>query len=326
MTRVGVGILALVATFAAAAPVLAPNDPATPFVNRAYAPPTRIHLRDLDGWHAPFIYRQVLADRVLRRYVDDTSTRVPLQWWRDGRLFGAGTDSGPMLVLGADPLGRDIFSRLLFGARLSLGVTALGAAGALMIGAIVGGLAGVGGGWLEAVLMWIADFMLVLPAVYLLLVLRAVMPLSLGWTTIFALMAGLFAAAGWPHVARGVRGIVSTERTRDYAQAARAIGAGPFRLVGHLLPAASGFLAVELVLLVPAMLVAEATLSYLGLGFPAERPSWGTMLQDAANVRMAADAPWLLAPAALLFIVVLGLQLVLGARSERTLLKAASRS
>jgi peptide/nickel transport system permease protein len=326
MTRVGVGILALVATLAAAAPVLAPNDPATPFVNRAYAPPTRIHLRDLDGWHAPFIYRQVLADRVLRRYVDDTSTRVPLQWWRDGRLFGDGTDSGPMLVLGADPLGRDIFSRLLFGARLSLGVTALGAAGALMIGAVVGALAGVAGGWLEAVLMWIADFMLVLPAVYLLLVLRAVMPLSLGWTTIFALMAVLFAAAGWPQVARGVRGIVATERTRDYAQAARAIGAGPFRLVGHLLPAASGFLAVELVLLVPAMLVAEATLSYLGLGFPPERPSWGTMLQDTANVRLLADAPWLLAPAALLFIVVLGLQLVLGARSERTLLKAASRS
>ncbi|HEY6358509.1 MAG TPA: ABC transporter permease, partial [Vicinamibacterales bacterium] len=201
-----------------------------------------------------------------------------------------------------------------------------GVAGALMIGAVVGALAGVAGGWLEAALMGIADFMLVLPAVYLLLVLRSVMKLSLGWATVFALMAGLFAAAGWPHVARGVRGIVSTERTRDYAQAARAIGAGPLRLVRHLLPAASGFLVVELVLLVPAMLVAEATLSYLGLGFPAERPSWGTMLQDTANVRLLADAPWLLAPAALLFIVVLGLQLVLGARAERTLLKAAFRS
>jgi peptide/nickel transport system permease protein len=326
MSRVGLGILALVATFAAAAPVLSPNDPATPFPNRAYARPTRIHLRDVDGWHTPFIYRQVLADRVFRQYVDDTSTRVPLRWWRDGRLFGVEPDGGPMLVLGADPLGRDIFSRLLFGARLSLGVTALGAAGALVIGAAVGALAGVAGGWLEAALMGIADFMLVLPAVYLLLVLRAVMPLSLGWTTIFALMAVLFAAAGWPLVARGVRGIVSTERTRDYAQAARAIGAGPFRLARHLLPAASGFLVVELVLLVPAMLVAEATLSYLGLGFPAERPSWGTMLQDTTNVSLLADSPWLLAPAALLFIVVLGLQLALGARSERTLLKAASRS
>jgi peptide/nickel transport system permease protein len=326
MTRLGLGILALVAAVAAAAPVLAPNDPSTPFSNRTYAPPTRIHLRDADGWHVPFIYRQVLADRVLRQYVDDTSTRVPLEWWRDGRLFGVGPDAGPMLVLGADPLGRDIFSRLVYGARLSLGVTGLGAAGALAIGAAVGALAGVAGGWLEAVLMGIADFMLVLPAVYLLLVLRAVMPLSLEWTTVFVLMAALFAAAGWPRVARGVRGIVATERTRDYAQAARAIGAGPIRLAGHLLPAASGFLVVELVLLVPAMLVAEATLSYLGLGFPAERPSWGTMLQDAANVQLLRDTPWLIAPAAVLFVVVLGLQLVLGARRERTMLTAASRS
>jgi peptide/nickel transport system permease protein len=326
MRRLGLGILALVGAVAVAAPVLSPNDPSTPFSNRAYAPPTRIHMHDATGWHAPFIYRQVLADRVLRQYVDDTSSRVPLEWWRDGRVVGVATDAGPMLVLGADPLGRDIFSRLVYGARLSLGVTGLGAAGALVIGAAVGALAGVAGGWLETALMGIADFMLVLPAVYLLLVLRALMPLSLGWTTIFGLMAVLFAAAGWPRVARGVRGIVATERTRDYAQAARAIGAGPFRLAGHLLPAASGFLAVELVLLVPAMLVAEATLSYLGLGFPPERPSWGTMLQDAANVQLLAGTPWLIAPAALLFLVVLGLQLVLGARSERTMLRAASHS
>jgi peptide/nickel transport system permease protein len=326
MTRVGFLILAIVAALAAASPIVAPNDPATPFPNRTYAPPTRIHLRDASGWHAPFIYRQVLEDRVFRRYSDDTSARVPLRWWRAGHVLTVDADAGPVLLLGADALGRDLFSRLVYGARLSLGVTLLGACGALLVGAGVGALAGVVGGVIEAGLMGIADFMLVLPAVYLLLVLRAVMPLSLGWTTIFTLMAGLFAAAGWPRVARGVRGIVATERTRDYVQAARAIGAGPIRLVGHLLPAARGFLLVELVLLVPAMLVAEATLSYLGLGFPAERPSWGTMLQDAANVQLLAGAPWLLAPAALLFIVVLGLQLVLGARSERTQLRAASRS
>jgi peptide/nickel transport system permease protein len=326
MRSLGLGILALVGAVAVVAPILAPNDPSTPFANRAYAPPTRLHLRDASGWHPPFIYRQVLVDRVLRQYVDDATARVPLDWWRDGRLFGVGPGAGPVLILGADPIGRDIFSRLVCGAQLSLGVTGLGAAGALAIGAVVGALAGVAGGLLETALMGIADFMLVLPAVYLLLALRAVMPLSLGWTTIFGLMAVLFAAAGWPGVARGVRGIVATERTRDYAQAARAIGAGPFRLVGHLLPAASGFLVVELVLLVPAMLVAEATLSYLGLGFPDERPSWGTMLKDITNVRLLAETPWLIAPAALLFVVVLGLQLVLGTRSERTMLRAASRS
>jgi len=144
--------------------------------------------------------------------------------------------------------------------------------------------------------------------------------------TVFSLMAVLFAAAGWPGVARGVRGIVVTERARDYAQAARAIGAGPIRLVRHVLPAAKGFLAVELVLLVPAMLISETTLSFLGLGFPVDRPSWGTMLQGAGNVALLPDAPWLLAPAVMLFVVVLGLQLVLGPRAERTTLTVASRS
>jgi len=326
MTRAGVIVLAAIALFAAAAPILAPNDPATPFVDRGYAPPTHVHVSDTSGWHAPFIYRQVLVDRVDRRYVEDTSTRFPIQWWRGGRLMSVDLAGGPLLLLGADAIGRDVFSGLAYGARLSLGVTLVGAVGALLVGAVVGALAGLAGGFLESSLMWLADFMLVLPPIYLLLVVRAKMPLSLDVAPVFTLMAVLFAAAGWPVVARGVRGIVATERARDYTQAARAIGAGPIRLIRHVLPAAKGFLAVELVLLVPAMLIAEATLSFLGLGFPADRPSWGTMLQGAGNVPLLPEAPWLLAPAVMLFVVVLGLQLVLGPRAERTALTVASRS
>ena len=324
--RAGIVLLAVVALFAAAAPVIAPNDPATPFPDRGYAPPTRVHVSDAAGWHAPFVYRQVLVDRVDRRYAEDTSARVPIVWWRNGRVLSVGPSAGPLLLLGADAIGRDVFSGLAYGARLSLGVTLLGAVGALLVGAACGALAGVAGGMVDTALMWLADFMLVLPPIYLLLVVRARMPLTLDVATVFTLMAVLFAAVGWPGVARGVRGIVATERARDYAQAARAIGAGPLRLVRHVLPAASGFLAVELVLLVPAMLVAEATLSFLGLGFPTDRPSWGTMLQDAGNVPLLPVTPWLLAPAAMLFVVVLGLQLVLGPRAERTALTAASRS
>lgn len=326
MNRVGAAVLATVALLAFGAPILAPNDPSTPFTDRVYAPPTRIHFHDATGWGAPFTYQTVLTDRLLRQFHEDTSKRVSLVWWRDGHLVTTDGSSGPLLLLGADSLGRDIFSRLLFGTRLSLGVAVLGACEALVLGAIFGALAGVLGGFFEAALMWLADFMIVLPAIYLLLVLRAEMKLSLDLSTVFLLMALIFAAVGWPLVARGVRGIVVTERTRDYAQAARAIGAGPFRLIRHLLPAARGFLMVELVLLVPALLVAEATLSYLGLGFPEAQPSLGTMLQETTNVRLLADAPWLLAPAALLFVVVFGLQLMVGARSEQTLLKAASHS
>jgi peptide/nickel transport system permease protein len=117
---------------------------------------------------------------------------------------------------------------------------------------------------------------------------------------------------GSPFIARGVRGIVRTERGLDYATAAAALGAGHVRLLArHLLPAARGFVLVEITLLVPAFIVAEATLSYVGLGFPDTVASWGTMLQDASSISAFADFPWLLSPAAAMFLVVLGLNLVL---------------
>ena len=167
--------------------------------------------------------------------------------------------------------------------------------------------------------MLVADFIVVLPGAYLVLVLRGLLPIVLEPDTVFVLMTGLFAVSAWPHVARGVRAIVAAERTRDYAEAARASGAGPLRVAWHLLPAARGFLAVQIVLLVPALLVAEATVSYFGLGFVEPTASWGTMLQDAGNVALMADTPWLLAPAVAIFVVVLSLNLLSGARAEHAL-------
>jgi len=120
---------------------------------------------------------------------------------------------------------------------------------------------------------------------------------------------------GAPFVARGVRAIVRSEKRLEYAAAARALGASDLRVLArHLLPATRGFIAVQITLLVPAFIVAEATLSYVGLGFPDEVASWGTMLHDAAsNIRVFADYPWLLSPAVAMFSVVLGLNLVLQA-------------
>jgi peptide/nickel transport system permease protein len=125
------------------------------------------------------------------------------------------------------------------------------------------------------------------------------------------LMTIIFAFIGWALVARGVRAIIAAERGREYAQAARAVGAGHVRmLLVHLLPATTGFLAVQATLLLPGFILAEATLSYVGLGFPDRMPSWGTMLYDAANVAVLADIPWALAPAVAIFIVVLAVNLV----------------
>jgi peptide/nickel transport system permease protein len=317
-----VGLSALVVVVAAAllAPVLAPNAPGDQFADRAFAPPMVVHVSDYGRPRAPFVYEQTLDDRLTRQFHDDRDHAIALAWFAHRRLVTSPDPRQPLLLLGADALGRDVFSRLLYGARLSLGVSFFGALVALVVGAFVGAFAGALAGPADTALMLVADFVLVLPGVYLVLVLRAALPQTMSTPAVFWLMVGLFGAVGWPHVARGVRAVVATERTRDYAEAARAAGAGPFHLARRLLPAARGFLAVELVLLVPALLVAEATVSFLGLGFPEPTPSWGTMLQEAANVSGLLSAPWTLAPAAALFVVVLCIQLAGGARATGNML------
>jgi peptide/nickel transport system permease protein len=313
MRRTAAAFVLLCVVFAAAAPWLAPNDPMTMPADRAFAPPMRVHLKDQDGWHRPFVYRQTLVERISRTYAEDRTERIPLRWFSNGRLVSVDPEGGPLLLCGADALGRDLCARLIFGARLSLGVALLGAVGALLLGALLGAAAGSIGGRLETVVMTIADFVLVLPVVYLVIVLRATRPLVIEPSETFVMMAGLFACAAWPDVARGVRSIVASERTRDYAAAARAAGAGPFRLIGHLLPAAYGFLRIEFVLLIPALLVAESSLSFVGFGFEGAIPSWGGLLKESETISAMYSAPWLLLPAAALFVVVFALQTVAGA-------------
>jgi peptide/nickel transport system permease protein len=306
----GAGLLAAVAVVAILAPWLSPNSPNAQFADRAYAPPMRIHIWDGSRLRLPFVYRQALEDRLARRYREDRSAPATLTWLSGGSLVTVASGDGPLFLLGADALGRDVFSRLLHAARLSFGVALVGVAGALILGTLIGGLAGSVGGVTEAALMLLADFLLVLPGAYLVLVARGALPLVLSTRQVFFLMSALLAVAAWPHAARGVRAVVATERQREYAMAARAAGGTAFRVMRHLLPAARAFLAVEVMLLIPALLVGEATVSYLGLGFPVPTASLGTMLQDAANPRLMTDAPWLLAPAAALFVVVLAVQLM----------------
>ena len=316
--RTALATLAAIVVVIALLPGIAPNDPGRSFPDRAYAPPMRLHVRDASGFRAPFVREQVLRDRLLRQF--DEGRALPLRWFQHGHLVTIDPTAGPLLFLGGDPLGRDVFARLVHGARLSLGVAALGTIGALFHGALIGALAGTSGGTIERVLMLAADFVLVLPGAYLVLALRGVLPLVLSRAQVFGWMTVLFALSAWPHVARGVRAIVATERVRDYAEALRAAGAGRWRLARQFLPAARGFLTVEIVLIMPALLVAEATLSFLGLGFPPPEASWGTMLQDAQNVGVLGGAPWLVAPAAAIFIVVFALHLASGTRADSALL------
>jgi peptide/nickel transport system permease protein len=317
MTRlVGAAILVVAVFGVLAAPWLAPNAGDQQFRDHLYAPPMRVRIIDADGgWHLPFVYRWRLADRVLRTFDEDRTQRLSLTWFVGGHFVGLDPGAGqPLLLLGADSLGRDILSRLLLGARTTLGVAVLASAGALLLGLLVGGVAGYAGGVIDETLMRLADLVLVLPTIYVVLALRAVLPLVLPPAAVFWLLVVLLTVVAWPYVARGVRAIVAAERRRDYALAAVALGAGPVRILGrHLLPATTGFLTVQAALLLPAFILAEATLSFVGLGFAPPAASWGVMLQEASNIRAIADFPWLLSPAVAIIVVVLGVNLVTSA-------------
>jgi peptide/nickel transport system permease protein len=263
--------------------------------------------------HAPFVYPVRLVDPLERRYVEERTRVIPLRWLSGAVVRAA--DNEPWFPLGSDALGRDVFSRVVLGARLSLGVALLAAAIALAIGALTGALAGYAGGWLDSALMHLADLVLVLPGIYVVLALRGALPLVLTPPQVFTALVLVLGLVGWPAAARGVRGIFLVERTQEYAEAAKAIGAGPMRVISrHLLPASLGFLAVQASVLVPAFVMAEATLSYVGLGFAPPTPSWGAMLQDAGGARGGADAPWLLAPAAAIVLVVFTMHLASSVR------------
>ena len=310
---VGGLLLLLAGGTALGAERLAVHPPERQHPDFVFAPPMPPRVVDAKGdWQLPFVYPLRLESRLERRFGEDTANPMPLHLFVGGAVVGPGPDAPtPWFPLGTDGLGRDVMSRLVLGARVSLGVAVIAAAGALLLGALAGAVAGYFGGHLDEGLMWVADVLVALPAIYVVLALRAAAPLVLTPGEIYWIMVGVFALAGWPVAARTVRAIVAAERAREYAEAARSLGAGHGRiLLRHLLPATRGQLVAQATLLLPAFIIAEATLSFVGLGFGEPVPSWGLMLQDAGRGRALADAPWLLAPAVAIAILALAVNLV----------------
>ncbi len=301
MTRRPLLLLVSLTLAALLAPTLAPYGPAERFGNYLHAPPMRVHL-DGDGLYA---YPLTLVDRLEQRFEADPTRRTALPWSsRDATT--------PVFLLGADSLGRDVLSRTLHGTRASLGLALVATVGTLLLGAFLGLWAGYAGGLVERAVVTVGDLLLVLPLLYVVVALRAALPLVLPLGTVVAALAVIFVALGWPRVARGARAIVREESEREYVQAAVALGASHWRVMRrHLLPACLGYLAVQAALLVPMFVLAEATLSYIGLGFPDGVPSWGTALAEAASVAAMTRAPWILAPAAAVFLVVLATNVLL---------------
>src|SRR5262249_54322742 len=218
-------MLGIMALGAILAPVLTPHEPDVGFDRLLNAHPTAIHIIDSNGrLRAPFVHPWIRVNQLEQQYTPDLSTEVSLSWFADGRLVQSSDEArAPLLLLGSDSFGRDVFSRLLYGARVSLGLSMTAALLAMGVGAVFGAVAGHVGGATDIVLMRMTEFVIVLPAMYVVLALRAVMPLVLTSRDVFLMLLAIFAVLGAPGIARGVRAIVRSERHLDYAAAASSL-------------------------------------------------------------------------------------------------------
>ena len=289
-----------------------------------YAPPTPIHFKDRAGkWHLrPFVY-QVVPEESGFGYREDPSRVYPIRFFVRGepyrvvglftsRLHLFGTDEpGRIFLFGSDGFGRDQLSRLLYGGRISLLSGLLAAALSLGIGVLLGTLAGYYGRWIDAVLMRAAELFMALPWLYLLLGARAFLPLSISPTQAFLLLVSLIGAIGWARPARLIRGVVLSARERDFVQAARGFGAGDFYLIRrHLLPQTLSVMLTQAAILVPQYILAEVTLSFLGLGIAEPVPSWGTMLGELQKYHVLSSYWWMFFPGVVLVVFFLAYHLL----------------
>ena len=316
-TWLAVAPLAALHILVARAGVLAPYPYATQHRQLPYAPPTPIRFVDAAGglhWR-PFVYPLVAADSA-PGYREDRSRRYPLRFFvrgepyqilglfaADRRLFGVEAPAR-VFLLGSDGFGRDQFSRLLHGGRISLLAGLVAATLSIGLGLVLGSVAGFYGRWLDSLLMRGAELFMSLPWLYLLLAARAFLPLSLSPVETFLLLVSLIGAIGWAQPARLIRGVVLSARERGYVQAARGFGAGDFYLWRrHLLPEALAPALTQAALLVPQYILAEVTLSFLGLGVAEPVPSWGNMLSEVQKYHVLASAWWMLSPGPVLMLV-----------------------
>ncbi len=300
----------------------APYDPNQRDVMLTHAPPQRLRFVDVEEGFSlrPFVYGydRVIDPTTLRRtYVLNTDKKYPIGffhrgtpyrmwgiWQSDLRLFGV--DEGHVFLLGTDRLGRDMFSRILYGARISTSIGLVGVFLSFILGVIIGGFAGYLGGLFDSVAMRIIEIVRSIPTIPLWMGLSAALPPHWPQIRVYFGITVILSFIGWTQLARVVRSRFLSLREEDFVTAARLSGATEFRIIArHMVPSFSSYIIASITLAIPSMIIGETSLSFLGLGLRSPAISWGVLLQEAQNIRTVALSPWLLWPGALVIITVL---------------------
>ena len=322
--RVGMvgGITILVLVFLTLfASFISPYHYATSFKRYPLAPPTRIHFFDENGFRGPFVYAIVRTrDPVTNResYQIDKSVKCPIRFFVHGdeyklwglfktdlHLFGV-AEPCKLFLFGSDRFGRDIFSRTLFGGWIDLSIGPLSLVFSMLLGILIGGISGYYGGKVDILIQRTIEVFQSFPALPIWLALAATFPKNWSSTMTFYGLVMIFSLLGWPGLARVIRGQILALREKEFALAAKAIGASDMRIIlRHLLPNITSYLVVVATLAIPGMILGEATISFLGYGIKEPMTSWGLLLHQANEISRFRDTPWLLIPGAFIVIAVL---------------------
>lgn len=325
LAMIGLMILLMLYLAAALAGMLSPYAPDSRQTAYTYAPPQPVRIWDGESLRRPFVY-PLMAQRddisLEKIYPEDRSNPQPLRFGvrgdryhflgmveTDWHLFGV--DEGTVFLLGTDQLGRDLFTRLIHGARISLTIGLIGVALSFVLGLIIGAISGYYGGWIDNAIQRLIEVIQSFPTIPLWMALSAALPRTWSPIQIYLGITIVLSLVGWTGLARQVRGKLLALREEDYATAARLAGASEPRIIfRHLLPAFASHIVVTLTLMVPGMILGETALSFLGLGLQPPATSWGVLLQDAQNVQALTLYPWLMAPVFMVIITVLAFNFV----------------